>query len=366
LWTIRVAILKPVLDSYATDTLSQINIPSAHSFQTSIIAVKLSCGLPPSKDVVRYAQYAESLGYERIWLCDSPALYGDVYVALARIAENTTQIGIGTAVAVPNLRHPMVTAAAIATIEDIAPGRLAVAFGAGFTAAKAIGSKPMKWSDLKLFIQQLRALLKGETVYIDGNACQMLHSPGFAAKRPINVPLLLAPAGEKGFAVAREVADGVLCESVIQSGFEWCARMVSGTVMEAHETVESPRVQDAAGPWFLTTYHALWERDRTILAQLPGSTEWMARIEAERPEEERHLAVHEGHIVAITDRDRPLLNVAASLMPLVHWVGPTEDLQNRVRDLQAQGANEIIYFAAGSDICREFKAFAEMVQTAGT
>jgi 5,10-methylenetetrahydromethanopterin reductase len=151
---------------------------------------------------------------------------------------------------------------------------------------------------------------------------------------------------------------------VIQPGFDWCARMVSGTVVEAGETVESPRVQDAGGPWFLTGYHALWERDRAVLAGLPGSAEWIKRIEAERPEGERHLAVHEGHLVTITDRDRPLLEVAAALMPMFHWVGPAEDLQSRVNDVRAQGANEIIYFAAGADICREFKAFAEMMRGA--
>src|SRR5271154_5440 len=55
---------------------------------------KLSLGLPPSRDIVRYAKLAEPLGYERVWLFDSPALYEDLWMAIARLAEATT-IGLG-------------------------------------------------------------------------------------------------------------------------------------------------------------------------------------------------------------------------------------------------------------------------------
>jgi 5,10-methylenetetrahydromethanopterin reductase len=94
---------------------------------------RLSVGLPPSRRIVEQARVAESLGYHAVWLFDSPALYGDLWMAVGRVAEATT-IQLGTAVAVPSVRHPMVTASAIATVEDLAPGRLSVAFGTGFTA----------------------------------------------------------------------------------------------------------------------------------------------------------------------------------------------------------------------------------------
>ena len=47
----------------------------------------------------------------RAWLYDSPALYPDVWVALARAAERTSTIGLGPGVLVPFLRHPMTNAA---------------------------------------------------------------------------------------------------------------------------------------------------------------------------------------------------------------------------------------------------------------
>ena len=102
--------------------------------------MRISCGLPPSRSIVDHARRAEALGYERLWAYDSPALYGDVWIALARVAEATQRIGLGTAVLVPNLRHVLATASAIASIEELAPGRLVCAFGTGFTARRALGT----------------------------------------------------------------------------------------------------------------------------------------------------------------------------------------------------------------------------------
>src|SRR5947209_17683534 len=100
----------------------------------------VSCAFPPGPDVVEHAVVAEAMGYERAWLYDSPALYPDVWVTLARAAERTTTIGLGPGVLIPSLRHPMVTAAAIATLVDLAgEARVAVGVGTGFTGPYPMG-----------------------------------------------------------------------------------------------------------------------------------------------------------------------------------------------------------------------------------
>ena len=142
--------------------------------------MQISCALAPGRPTPEHAVLAEELGYERVWLYDSSALYGDVWIGLARIAERTSRIGMGTGVAVPSLRHPMVTAAAIADIEQLAPGRLACAFGTGFSARLAIGKRAMMWARFGEYLRQLRALLAGEVVDVDGAAVQMIHGTGFA------------------------------------------------------------------------------------------------------------------------------------------------------------------------------------------
>jgi 5,10-methylenetetrahydromethanopterin reductase len=325
--------------------------------------IALSCGFPPSRDLPTYARLAESLGYRRVWAYDSPALYGDVWVALARVAEATDRIGVGTAVAVPSLRHPVVTASAIATIEELAPGRLAVAFGTGFTARLAMGKRAMRWADLATYVTNVRALLHGDVVEVDGAACQLIYSPGFGPDRPITVPLLVAPAGPKGFAVARDVADGVVLvgmppEGAQDSRWETCAVLVNGTVLDPGEDQTSERVRAAAGPWFVTSYHAIYEWAPDALAGMPGGPEWRSGVEAARPEGQRHLAVHEGHVVTVTERDRGVLDAAGPALLGTGWTGDRAGVRSRLQQAEAAGATEVIYTPAGSDVPRELAAFA--------
>ena len=106
--------------------------------------MKISAAFPPSPSIAEHVAVAEQLGYDTAWLYDSPALYTDVWVGLAQAAERTERIGLGTAVLVPALRHVSVTAAAIATVEAISPGRLTIAIGTGFTGARCLGERAMK------------------------------------------------------------------------------------------------------------------------------------------------------------------------------------------------------------------------------
>jgi 5,10-methylenetetrahydromethanopterin reductase len=327
--------------------------------------IALSCGFPPSVDLPAHARVAESLGYERVWAYDSPALYGDVWVALARVAETTDRIGVGTGVAVPSLRHPMVTASAIATLAELAPGRLVVAFGTGFTARLAMGRKAMRWRDLARYVTQVRALLAGESTEIDGATCELLYSPGFGPPRPIDVPLLVAPAGPKGFAVAHDVADGVVLVGAPPEGEaddRWRIRAVlaNGTVLDAGEDETSERVREAAGPWFVTGYHAMYEWAPAALDGMPGGAEWRAGVEAERPEGARHLAVHEGHVVTVTERDRAVLDAAGAAILGSGWTGDRGAIRARLDRAADQGLTEVIYTPAGPDVPRELEAFASV------
>ena len=91
---------------------------------------------------------AEQLGYERAWLFDTPQQSPDVWMTLGRAAELTDTIGLGPGVLVPSLRHPMSAAAATATLASLAPGRVAVAFGTGFTGRSSMGRRVSRgrWS----------------------------------------------------------------------------------------------------------------------------------------------------------------------------------------------------------------------------
>ena len=57
--------------------------------------MELSCSLPPSTNIVEQARLAESLGYRRLWVSDSPALYSDPWAALARVRRQYHEPGAG-------------------------------------------------------------------------------------------------------------------------------------------------------------------------------------------------------------------------------------------------------------------------------
>ena len=108
--------------------------------------IEISCAFATSMNTPTHVAVVEELGYRRAWLYDSPALYPDVWIALARCAERTSRIGLGTGVLIPSLRHPMTTAAAVATLVALAPGRLELGIGSGFTGRMTLGQKPLRWS----------------------------------------------------------------------------------------------------------------------------------------------------------------------------------------------------------------------------
>ena len=316
----------------------------------------LSAAFAPGPGVVEHARLAEALGYRRVWLYDSPALYPDVWVTLARVAEATSRIGVGPAVLVPSLRHVLVTASAVATLETLAPGRLAVAVGTGFTGRALLGRRPMPWRDVEAWLRALRGLLRGETVEVDGAATRMLHPEGFAPPRPLAVPTLVAANGPKGLAVARALGDGVMCVGQPQPGFEWCALLGFGTVFEPGEDFHDERVLDAIGPAIAVIYHGTWEQDPARLDHLPGGRGWREEIERV-PARERHLAVHEDHLVGLPDRDRRHL---APELGGTTLSGPPEAVRDRLDALARAGCTELLYAPLGGDVPRELRAMAEV------
>lgn len=318
--------------------------------------MQLSCSFPPGPRVVEYAQLAEELGYARVWLYDSPLLYPDVWMTLARIADATQRIGLGPGVLVPSLRHVAAQAAAIATLEAQAPRRVAVAIGTGFTGRRLLGKPPLAWRAVEEYTRALRGLLRGEEPLVDGTPLRLLHGDGFAPPRPIAVPVLIAANGPRGLGVARELGEGVLALADPPAGFAWCALARSGTVLEPGESFASPRVFDALAPAIALIYHATYESAGAAVDHLPGGAAWRAAIEGV-PSERRHLVIHEGHCVAVPPRERALLDPAVGAMT---FSGSVADLRERWSQLAAAGASELAYAPAGPDIPRELRAMARV------
>jgi 5,10-methylenetetrahydromethanopterin reductase len=323
------------------------------------MTVEFTCSFPPGPRSVEWAQLAESLGYRRVYLHDSPALYWDVWVALSQVAEHTDRIGLG-ALVIPSLRHVLVTASAAATIEDLAPGRLAVVVGTGFTGRVMLGKRPLSWSSVERYVRQLRGLLHGDEVEVDGAVTAMRHPKGWAPARPIEVPVIVAANGPRGIEVAHEDGDGIFCMAPVP-GFERCVFGTAGTVLREGEVLESPRVVDAVGPALALNYHYTYEMGGEAVDQLPGGKEWRESVE-QFPERSRHLYVHEGHGVAPNERERPFLNPHLAQFTTT---GSEDDIRKKFAEYEAAGVTELAYAPMGSDIPGELRAMARVAGISG-
>ena len=324
-------------------------------------ALALSAAFAPGHDTPALVALAEDLGFTRAWLYDSPALYHDIWMTLALAAERTSHIGLGPAVLVPSLRHPMVNAAAIGTLVDLAPGRVAVAIGAGFTGRHVLGQRPMRWADVREYIVVLRALLRGDDAQWEGATIRMMHPAGFGTPRPIEVPILVGADGPRGAAVGAEVADGTFAAGRPNraAAGSWNALLQFGTVLDDGEALDSERVIEAAGPGLAVALHARLEMaGPDAVDRVPGGQAWREAVE-QVPHELRHLAIHEGHVVELTDRDRVALAAGGTArIPELTLTGTAEAVRARIDTFAANGITELAYHPAGPDIPRELRAFA--------
>src|SRR5215217_5430407 len=318
----------------------------------------LSCAFATSLETPEHVRIAESLGYRWAWCYDSPALYPDVWMTLGRAAERTATIDLGPAVLVPSLRHPVVNAAAIASLAALAPGRVVVAIGAGFTGRYTLGQRAMRWADVREYVTVLRALLRGDEAVWEGAVVRMIHPDGFVADRPVDVPILIGADGPKARAVAEELGDGLFSAGIPatgEGGHRWRALLAFGTVLADGEAPTGERVLAAAGPGLAVAYHAVYERGGAdAVDALPGGRTWREAVEQVAPER-RHLAIHDGHLVLVNDRDRPAVVEGAPLLTSLSFTGTAAELRERLQGLAASGVTELAYQPAGPDIPGELE-----------
>lgn len=161
-------------------------------------------------------QLAEQLGYDHAWTYDhlmwrwlaGSRWYGAI-PTLAAAATATRTIGLGMLVATPNFRHPVVLAKDLASVDDIAEGRLICGLGAGAPGydATVLGGAPLPPGESADRFESFVELL--DTVLTRGEADTA--SPWFTASgvdfHPRagdgpRLPFAVAATGPRGMALA--------------------------------------------------------------------------------------------------------------------------------------------------------------------
>jgi 5,10-methylenetetrahydromethanopterin reductase len=332
--------------------------------------MQVSVAFPTALDSHENIALAEELGYERAWLYDTPQNSPDVWMALALAAERTSRIGLGPGVLVPALRHPMVNAAATAALVALAPDRVQVAFGTGFSGRRAMGYGAIKWSFMAEYIRAYRGLLRGEVVEWEGAKMQMLHPAGHAPARPIDVPILISALGPKGAEIARELADGLYATLQLPDfarEFSNVSYLAWGTILDEEEDPTSERVRLAGGPGTALAWHGAYEfGGQAAVAELAGGQAWNEVVNR-TPEELRHIAVHTGHCVELNEADQAAWDAGGStLLQPTTLSGTAEQVRSKLDELAAAGVTEIVFQPCGPDVRRELERFLEAARSTTT
>jgi len=82
---------------------------------------------------------AEELGFSHAWFFDTQMLSVDPFVTMTAAAMQTTRIKLGTGVLIPSNRIAPVVAAAFASLNRLAPGRIIFGVSTGFTGRRTMG-----------------------------------------------------------------------------------------------------------------------------------------------------------------------------------------------------------------------------------
>lgn len=340
--------------------------------------MQIGIAFPSYIEAWRDCEAAEAAGFSHAWFYDTQLLCSDVYATMALAAEHTRTMVLGTLVAVPSNRIAPVTASAIATINAIAPGRVILGLGTGFTARNTMGLGPLPVRRLVEYARQVRGLLAGEDVlFREGKAerwirllsrdrrlgCVNLDDP---------IPIHIAANAPKALAAVGEVGDGWITvslpaeaipstrETILDAargagrafdgpgGRPYTTLLTTACILGPGESVASERVIRRVGPVAVVAAHAMWETARgghgfgaenEDVAKAYGA--YLEDYAARRgsPPDRRYLEAHEGHMMYLKPGEEAFVQPA--LLPALTLTGSGDEIRERIAALAEAGVDNL-------------------------
>lgn len=150
------------------------------------------------------AEVAEGAGLRWFGIGDSPAVFEDAWLHLAEAARVTSTLSLGPMVTHVVIRHPVVVANQLATLNELSNGRVQAAIGTGNSAARGLGLAPATLSQMREAIELMRGYWAGI-----GGSYGESRVPPSGVVRPA-VPLLVAGDGPRSVALGGSIGDGVV------------------------------------------------------------------------------------------------------------------------------------------------------------
>jgi alkanesulfonate monooxygenase SsuD/methylene tetrahydromethanopterin reductase-like flavin-dependent oxidoreductase (luciferase family) len=284
-----------------------------------------------------------------------------VFATMALAATRTSRIKIGTGVAVAGTRPAPVLAAAMGTINRLAPGRVFCGVGSGNTAMRIMGHKPVTIAELDQYLTDLRPLLRGEEMTYQWRGRRsvtrhLMPKNGFVDFEH-DIPLYVSGFGPRSMALAGKHGDGLVLGGSPTPQVLSALRELTGlgddfevvllttmVVLGSGESSDSDRVKAEAGSMAIAGLHYAYEQHVQYGTPPPAYAapfwdEYVAQVEAV-PANVRHLHVHRGHCVWVEPDEERFLT--KELLESTCMIGTATQLAARLKALADAGLTEVM------------------------
>jgi len=157
-----------------------------------------------------YAIQAEKCGFDYLWITDH-FNNRNVYVSLGVVATYTDKIKFGPGVTNPYLVHPIVTAQAVCSLNEIAPGRVVCGIGVGDRTTLNMVNVPQSspLATIRESVKIIREISSGGDVQHKGEIYN-ISGARFNFRVRNKIPIFIGAQGPKMLSLAAELGDGVL------------------------------------------------------------------------------------------------------------------------------------------------------------
>jgi 5,10-methylenetetrahydromethanopterin reductase len=209
------------------------------------------------REFITSVRAAESAGYARAWVCDSPMIWQDPYVYMAGGLAATGRLIFGTAVTNPVTRHYAVTASAHATLESIYPGRVVLGVGRGDSAIRTLGLQPARISQMRWVLPALRELTAGRALEPSDDGWSAARGEPVRQGEPVRitwaeraVPIMIGGTGPRTMRLAGALADVVTLEvGANPDAVAWAVENVRRGAAEAGRPPGAVEIVALCGMW---------------------------------------------------------------------------------------------------------------------
>ncbi len=316
------------------------------------------------RDGMDYVRYAEARGFEAVWQAES-RLARDAVTAMAAFAAVTDRIKVGSGVINTWTRNAALVAQTMATLDELAPGRILCGLGAWWDPlASNVGidrSRPLK--AMREYVEAIRRLLRMEAVTYPGEFVRLKDARidiVHGNSGPRRVPIYVGATGMQMMEVAGEVADGVLLNYMVSPVYnrEAMTHLEAGARKAGRTLTQVDRPQLVVCSVDRNRARAL-EPARELLTQYLGQQPHIMKASGVDPDLIKKINDEVGWPATPERIRHAMRHVPDSVVQQVAAAGTPDECRAKVAEYEAAGCTCPVLYPLGEDVRLMIDVFSE-------